>query len=141
MTLDEKIKDARTYLNRIRDIPTEAWHYTNRLHQVCDPETVRAILDALDEALNESMQSEQYRLEGDRVWKAIPDEFKLSPSDGGGYDPHLAVGDMVKEIERLRAENARLREALETWHDAWKTGRNEPLVIARDATRAALEGK
>lgn len=48
----------------------------------------------------------------DQAAKAIPLEFALSPSDGGGVDTHHAVEDMAAELERLRADNARLREAL-----------------------------
>jgi hypothetical protein len=32
-----------------------------------------------------------------------------------------------------------MRRALQMWHDAMATGRNEPLVIARDATKHLLD--
>lgn len=55
--------------------------------------------------------------------------------------------EAAAEITRLRAERdafkaeaERLREALERWAAAFKTGRNEPLVIAYE-TAAALQEK
>ena len=43
---------------------------------------------------------------------------------------------IAKERDTLRAENARLREALEMWRSAYETRQNEPLVIAYESTAA-----
>lgn len=69
-----------------------------------------------DEAIAEIVglrdRAEQHDRSDEQVWQAIPDEFKLSPTDGGGVDTHFAIVDMAKEIERLREENRTLRSAL-----------------------------
>jgi hypothetical protein len=42
-------------------------------------------------------------------------------------------------IKALLAERERLRGALERWRSAFETGRHEPMQIAHEAARQALE--
>ena len=42
-------------------------------------------------------------------------------------------------VRALEAENARLKHALVVWDAAHRTGRNEPLVIAFETGKSALE--
>lgn len=44
--------------------------------------------------------------------------------------------EAADEITRLRAEVERLRAALMVWQNAYKTGRNEPLVQAYEHSTA-----
>jgi hypothetical protein len=50
--------------------------------------------------------------------------------------------DRSEELEpRIEAQAALIAEyeaALEVWNAAWKTGRNEPMIIAYENSRAAL---
>lgn len=68
-----------------------------------------AVLDEFDRVCADLRRADDL---ADQAWKALPREFALSPSDGGGVETHHAIKDMAAEIERLRADNARLREAL-----------------------------
>ncbi|MGB0972518.1 MAG: hypothetical protein ACPGVG_16395 [Mycobacterium sp.] len=52
--------------------------------------------------------------------------------DRAEYDETMA------QLRSQAAEIRRLREALKRWEEDFKTGRNEPLVIASESTRALL---
>ena len=73
--------------------------------------------------------------------KAIRAKAKMWHLPAGIADDILALCD---EVERLRAENERLRYVLDGVAGAIHTGRNEPLQIWRDQiniARAALAQK
>ena len=132
-TLDEKIAKARYYLSAIGRIPDERWYYTNRLHDVCDPDTIRAILDALDEAR--------------RHVEVLQEKISAETSCACGYDtPDDVCAVHSPALKAARAENARLREALEVIAEiADEFGESDVLVTTRlerlEVARAALEGK
>lgn len=64
--------------------------------------------------------------DSDKVWREIPDEFKLDPPDGGDVRDYEA-------IERMAATLARLREALD-WYETY-----DPEAVAAIRKRAALK--
>jgi hypothetical protein len=51
------------------------------------------------------------------------------------------VRDTCARAEAAEARIAKLEAALRAWDEAFSTGRHEPLVIACETARAALEGK
>lgn len=102
-----------------------------------DRESVRALINEIERL---RARDEQHYRSVKQAWQAIPDEFKLSPTDGGGIDEHLAIADMAKEIERLRAnlsEAIRLMEPVAEAEEA--THWPYVVTVVRDDARAIAD--